>query len=244
MKTEYILIALIALVLIAVIASEPWVQRAGQPVQATASIYSASDTAGGYCDYPDPTLKTYDPSPVEMMCLAGPVHVESRSINGLKLSELLAGGVVAASVQGTGEQGVTVLPLDQQLKTDPAQIIVLGAGMVDVFFTDISLTAYLDMVIHAVNTIRAHGKTPVVRGYHRFIPSRFMSEISLQRRDEFNLQLKLFCRSAMIDFLDCDSVPFSGSPDDFALDQLHPSAAYHQRLATFIAGRLAEIAAR
>jgi len=207
----------------------------------TATIYSASDTAGGYCIPPDATLRTYDPSPAEMMCLAGPVHVESRAINGLKLSELLAGGPVALGVPGIGQTGCTVAPLAEQLLTDQSRIIVLGAGMVDCFFTDCSLDDYMTMVKGAVAEIKSHGKTPVIRGYHRFIETPLMSPAVLARREQFNAALQLYCHDAGIEFLDCASVPFNGAAD-LAPDLLHPSAAYHQRLAEFIAGRLKQIA--
>lgn len=207
----------------------------------TATIYSASDTAGGYCVPPDATLKTYDPCPVVMMCLAGPVQVFSRSINGLKLSELLAGGPVALGVPGIGETGVTVAPLGEQLLTDQSRYIVIGAGMVDCFFTDCSLDDYLTMVAGAVAEIKAHGKTPIIRGYHRFIETPLMTPAVLARRDQFNRALQGYCHGAGIDFLDCASVPFDGAAD-LAPDMLHPSAGYHQRIAAFIAGRLKQIA--
>lgn len=212
-----------------------------ESVLPTATIYSASDTAGGYCVPPDSTLRTYDPCPVEMMSAAGPVQVFSRSINGLKLSELLAGGPVALGVPGLGEAGVTVKPLAEQLLTDQSRMIVLGAGMVDCFFTDCSLDDYITMVAGAVAEIQSHGKTPVIRGYHRFIGSPMMSAKALVRCDEFNTALQHYCRDSDIAFLDVGSVPFNGSVD-LAPDLLHPSAEYHQRLAVFIAGRLKQIA--
>lgn len=210
-------------------------------VLTTATIYSASDTAGGYCVPPDSTLLTYDPCPVEMMSASGPVQVFSRSINGLKLSELIAGGPVALGVPGIGQAGVTVAPLAEQLLTDQSRLIVLGAGMVDCFFTDCSLDDYITMIAGAVAEVQSHGKTPIIRGYNQFIETPLMTPAVLARRDQFNRALQGYCHDAGIDFLDCASVPFNGAAD-LAPDMLHPSAEYHQRLAVFIAGRLKQIA--
>ena len=205
-----------------------------------ASIYSASDTAGGYCVPPDATLKTYDPTPCELISVAGPVQVYSHSINGLKLSELLTGGNVALGVPGIGEEGVTVRPFKEQLASDPSEIIVVGAGMVDCFFTDISLLAYMELVDEAVGCIHDARKIPVIRGYHQFIETPLMTSAVLARRELFNRTLQKYCESMKVEFLDCASVEFNGA-EDLAPDLLHPSAEYHKRLAVFIAGRLAQI---
>jgi lysophospholipase L1-like esterase len=210
-----------------------------QPAK-TASIYSASDTAGGYGIPPDPTLHTYIPSPCEMISAAGPVQVTSRSINGLKLTELLAGGPVALGVAGIGNAGMTVVSLEEQLKTDQSQIVVIGAGMVDCLFTNIGLDMHLINVQAAVTLVRNAGKLPVLRGYNHFILNSVIGAQQLNRRDEFDQAIREEAQALGVPFLDIGSVQFDG-PKDLAADQIHPTPIYHQRIATYIAKELAKI---
>jgi hypothetical protein len=217
------------------------VNHAAKPV-IHASIYSASDTAGGYGIPPDPTLHTYSPTPCELISEYGHMNVVSHSINGLKLSELLEGGSVALGVPGIGTEGCTVVKFEEQLKTDPSPIIVLGAGMVDCLFTSVSSTDYMLMVDKAVNLIHCAGKMPVLRGYNRFAVTDLMTNERLARRDQFNAGLAKYASDNGIHFIDVGSAEFSGL-SDLAPDQIHPTLDYHKRIAQVIAGKLAVIGA-
>lgn len=210
--------------------------------EVTASIYGASETAGGYCIPPDETLLTVDPTPCEMMTAAGPVRVVSKSINGLRLSELMEGGTVKSGV-GLGDEGHNVVAFATQLKTDPGQLIVVSAGMVDCLFDDITVEDYMNLVKAAVAEIgTVPNRYPVIRGYNRFVPTDLMTQERLARVDQFNAALKSWCESTGVDFGDVyEGTPFAGVTD-MAPDMLHRSKESHQVIANFMAKRLEEIA--
>jgi hypothetical protein len=206
------------------------------------SIYSASDTAGGYCVPPDATLRTFSPTPCEMMDeelakTASSIVVTSKAVNGLQLRELLTGGPIQMAAQGIGVDGMSVLPFRKLLQNDDANIVVLGCGMVDCFFTPVTLDDYLTMARQAIEHIRDAGKTPMLRGYNRFAQTDLMTSAILARRDEFDAALKAFALASGVAFIDVGSVPFYGLAD-LCEDELHPNLAYHKRIAIFIARQL------
>lgn len=206
-----------------------------------ATIYGASETASGYCVPPDETLLTISPTACEMMSAAGPIQVISRSINGLRLSELMKGGPVASGV-GLGEEGKHVTAFAEQLNTDTSNLIVVSAGMVDCLFDPITLEDYMSLVETAVAEIRKRtGMYPVIRGYNQFVPTTLMTPERLMRVVQFNGALKNWCASNSVDFADVYETPFAGVAD-MAPDMIHRNKESHQAIANFMAARLDEIA--
>lgn len=171
----------------------------------------------------------YSPSPTEMIASLTGGEVINRSVNGITLAELLRGGVVAQGVPA----GVTVQPLAVQLLSDPSPEIIIGAGMNDALFTDISLAEYLTLVREAAATVNAAGKRPIMRGFHRLLESETLTAKRLARLAEFDAALQGESARMWVMYLNTrDAEP------EMAADLLHPTPAFHQRIAALIASQL------
>jgi lysophospholipase L1-like esterase len=202
----------------------------GGSAPAAVSIYGDSATTGDYLEAGQ--VFTTSPTPAEMMNAAGPVKVISHAANGVQLRELLAGGPVLMGAA----VGQTVAALGFQLASDPSQIIVIGVGMVDAIFGEITMLEYVEQVRQAVATVRAAGKTPVLRGFNSFVTNDVITPARQARLQEFDGALRRY--SAVL------GVPYLEIPGDPEIrsDGLHPTQAYHRRIAVAIAGQLAQIA--
>lgn len=201
----------------------------------TCGWYSASDGSGGYLG-DQGSLQVMSPTPVEMVSAAGVVQCTNHSIGGIKLSELLHGGQVALAVPSA-----TVDPLNVQLQRDTAQIAVIGAGMVDALFGDVTVDAYRAMVREAVATVRDAGKTPVLRGFNQFAVTPVLTPARLARAATFGAALREEAASMNVALIDVESVRFDGLAD-MRPDGLHSVAAYHLRIAALAAQVLDQIA--
>jgi lysophospholipase L1-like esterase len=208
----------------------------GEPVKA--SFYTASDGTGDYFDPPG-VLRRYSPTPIEQIDAAGPVRAVSQAVDGIQLRELIAGGHVQYGVaQNWLQDSIVVAPLAVRLQHDESRIIVIGAGMVDVVFTNITLDAYLEMAREAVATVRAAGKVAVLRGYNRFVDSDLFTPAMQLRLAQFELALQLLARDLGVPFLDIAAA----GPPEMAPDGLHATPAYNARIAAVVAPQLAAIA--
>jgi hypothetical protein len=221
--------------ILAVLAAGYFATRPPEKSRPSVSIYSASDSAGGYIV--DGMLQTYSPTPVEMIAKASGLACKNCSINGWQLSEMLAGGDIAFSAPA----GASMPPLAEQLDADPARIIYMGAGLNDCLFSSLSLSEYLTMVNTAVSLITSRHKIPVLRGFHRFAQNDLITAEKMARRDEWNDALQAYAHTAAVPFIDMGAVRFDPATD-IAADGLHPTLAYHQRLADYAGDELAHLA--
>lgn len=195
------------------------------------TFYGDSSTFGGY--FVGDVLHRYDPDPVAMVAQASGRACINRARNGLKLSELLVGGVIALESPTLGEPG-TVEPFSEQLKSDPSPVVVIGCGVVDAMFSGITITEHAQNLRTAAGVALAAGKLPMLRGLNRFTPCPALSAEQLARRDAFDQMTRLVAGEQGLTFLDIDG---AGEPD-ICGDSLHPTAEYHQRIARHIAAQL------
>lgn len=232
-------------------------------------IISASDTAGGYCVPPDATLRTVSPTPCVMIaqaaaqqCASPALWVVDRCINGMRLREWLDGGVLQnGMLPGQPAGSISVPPAAQALpnalgealaeclrSTGAEQrastqrpIVVIGLGMVDVLLDAPPLSEHLDRVAQAVALVQACGAVPVLRGYHKIEPSAALSTEALARLATANDALRLWSARNDVDFADVAGETEYLGAADMAPDGVHPTAAYHQRLANTLASALLRV---
>lgn len=190
------------------------------------SIYGDSATTGAYLQ--DGQVLFYSPRPVEMMNADGPVPVVDHSANGLMLCELVVGGPVAMGAQG----GQTVARLDAQLAADPNQIVVIALGHVDALFGSMPLAEFLNAAADAVAMVRAAGRAPVIRGLINFEVNGTVSPAMLTRLRDFAAGLRALAMAVQVPFIEVPQDAEAGP------DGLHPSPAYHARIAQATADQL------
>jgi hypothetical protein len=206
------------------------------PRPPTACWYSASDGYGGYFEGGE--LRRYDPDPVEMVDAAGPVHCANRSHNGMRLRELLAGGPLANGLpEEAGDTGVTVLPFAQQLAQDQPELAVVGAGMVDWLFDDITPESYRAMLVRAASEARALDIQPVFLGFSRFALSSFITPDHIARIALGDDTLRVVAEELDVPYIDRSSVEPVMAPDG-----LHWTRECHEEAARVMAPQLATIA--
>lgn len=211
----------------------------GGTVRPKVLVLSASDTHGGYFD--PYVLQRYSPTPVQMISEASGLACYDETLNGLQLCELLVGGDVAFAAPDPG-QLPTIKPLQQLLDEHPdCKLVMLGAGMNDVLFGGRTIEQLMTDVETAVNMILLAGKTPIIRGFHNFAVTTLMTVEKIAINTAANTALQTKAAALGVPFMDTHSVTFNGV-SDIAVDGLHPTADYHQRLCAFQASRLAEIA--
>jgi hypothetical protein len=197
------------------------------------TIYSASDSALGYIE--DGQVKTYEPSLAQMLSdeSGGRIRCTNRSINGMELRELLAGGKVQRAVPEA-----TIPSFEEQLKDDPSQLVLIGAGMVDCLVTDVDLLTHMANVRHAVQMAHDAGKIVGLRGFHHLQPNTAVTTLMLARLDQFNQALSQEAPHMGAIFF---STATQGEPE-ICPDLWHPTLAYHRRIAAHLAAQLVAFA--
>lgn len=202
-------------------------------------VISASDTHGGYGDSSG-NLQRYDPTPVELLQAGGKLDYIDKTVNGMQLAEVLAGGNVASAVPGTGEP-TTTESLTELIRNNPAaSIVFIGTWMADRLFYGKSDAQIIEMLDEACKTVLMSGKTPVVRGANNFVINSVMTTELYANLVNCNSAIQAWCAAQGIPFIDVLSVPFYGSAD-LAPDNFHPTFEYHERICAFEADRLIEI---
>jgi len=210
----------------------------GGSVRPSVLVLSASDTHGGYFD---PTnLQRYNPTPVQMIAQQSGLVCFDETMNGLQLCELLVGGSVAFGAPDPGQPS-TIKPLKQLLDEHAdCRMVFMGCGMNDVLFGGRSIEQLMADVESAVNIILLAGRVPVLRGYHNFAVTSLMTTEKIAINNAANTALQAKAASMGVPFLDNHSVEFHGI-SDIAVDGLHPTMDYHQRLCTYQGTQLANI---
>ncbi len=166
------------------------------------------------------------PTFIEQLNALGSTRNIDHCRNGLQLGELLAGSPVAMDVP----PGPPVPSLAEQLKHDPAPVIVIAMGEVEAIFTDQKPPEHLDLLEQAVRIVRAAGKTPQIAGLVQFAPTEIVTTERLERVKQFDDVRRSFATLNHLTFYDHRAVPFYGA-DDQRPDHLHPGPEYRQRLA-------------
>jgi hypothetical protein len=111
-------------------------QRHHNSQRLIATVYSASDSYGGYIV--DGQLERYNPDPVELISMQGPVQCINWAANGQRLTEMIAGGPLENGLSPILE----VEPFVDRLTQDTTDICIIGCGMVDALFGDLPVQDY------------------------------------------------------------------------------------------------------
>lgn len=233
MDPSTIILVIVALAVVALIANRGDRDPAPTPWP-SATVISASDSAGGWYDVDAEVLRHMEPDPVQMINQAGPVQCVNWSINGLRLAELMRGGSVADGVGRDGRQGLTVLPLREQLVQMATPIVIVGAWMNDAIRTDLPADDFRHLVRECIAECAAAGKHLVLRGQQGFVESPIVTPVALQRIAQFGEILREEARAAGITLLD----PLLAGPPEICSDGLHGTEAYMRRIAATLALQL------
>lgn len=164
----------------------------------TATIYGDSSTTGDWLN--NGVVAKTSPTPVELMNTLGWTKVADRSFDGMSVKVL-----------------DTVL--EEYLRTDQSQIIVIGVGQVDALYGVNAVDDYLNDVDKAVRIIQAAGKRPVLRGFEAF-------PFNNPRLQSFETALRGEAAVLGAAFLE---VPKAGAT--WRPDNLHPSPEYQRTIA-------------
>jgi lysophospholipase L1-like esterase len=224
--------ALIIVIVLIAAALLYWLRRRHHGSQwPTATVYSASDSYGGYIV--DGQLERYDPDPVELISMQGPVQCINWAANGQRLTEMIAGGPLENGLPPILE----VDPFVDRLAQDATEICIIGCGMVDALFGDLPVQDYRDLLHQAHGQARAAGKLVVFRGFHNMVINDTISAAQMQRHNEFDAALRSVCVELSAPYID-----LAGVTPEMAQDGLHPTMNYHERLSREIAKQLKAIA--
>ena len=233
MDASTIVFVIVALAAVALIA-----RRGGRDPEPTpwptATVISASDSAGGWYDVEAEVLRHYAPDPVQMINQAGPVQCVNASINGLRLVELLRGGPVAQGVGRDGRMGLNVRPLREQLVQMATPIVVIGAWLNDAINTDLSVEEFRALVRECIDTCLAADKHLAFRGQQGFLETPRVSAHALWRVAQFGAVLREEAAARGITVLD----PLLAGPPEICSDGLHGTEAYMRRIADTLAVQL------
>lgn len=195
------------------------------------SLYGNSATKGGFFDMSTipPTLRQYSPDPAALLEMAsgGRLRCANRAQNGMQLHELLRGGPIEMGAgTGLGESG-QALHFVAQLSVDDADLVVLHFGEVESMFTGMDLTAFRISVRQAARRVEEFGKRLAICGLIRFAINETVTYDMHARRDAFNIALRMEADDLGVPFIDLDGA----GEAEVCGDGLHPSGAYHERLA-------------
>lgn len=237
---EIIAAVVIGIVLVALIVRKGGHDEPQPTPWPTATVISASDSAGGWFDVDAGVLRHFDPDPVQMISQAGPVQCINASINGLRLLELLAGGPVADGVDREGRMGLSVRPLREQLAQMTTPIVVIGAWMNDAINTALPEDEFRVLVRECIDECAAAGKHLVFRGQQGFLVTSRVSADALYRVTRFGEILREEARAAGVTVLD----PLLAGPPEICSDGLHGTEAYMRRIADTLAVQLQAAALR
>lgn len=233
MDPSTIILVIVAVAGVAVLASRRGRDPAPTPWP-TATVISASDSAGGWYDVDAEVLRHFDPDPVQMINHAGPVQCVNASINGLRLAELMRGGPVVDGVGRDGRMGLTVRPLSEQLSQMATPIVVIGAWLNDAINTDLPVEDFRALVRECIDMCLAAGKHLVFRGQQGFLETPRVSAHALWRVAQFGAVLREEAAARGITVLD----PLLAGPPEICSDGLHGTEAYMRRVADTLALQL------
>lgn len=204
--------------------------KPANPPQAV-SFYGDSSTFGGY--FVGAQLHRCDPDPVALVAKYAGRPCVNRAHNGLKLFEMISGGKIALASPTLGEPG-EVAPFAGELMADASPVVVIGCGVVDAMFSDITPEQHTQNLRMALGVAMVAGKTPILRGLNRFDGSAALSLAQIARRNEFDQITRFVAGEQGVKFLDIDGAGFA----DICGDGLHPTPEYHDRIARHIAAQL------
>ena len=101
------------------------------------------------------------------------------------------------------------------------RIVVLGSGIAEGWYGGPIAAPLRDLV----EKIRAKGSIPIITGYSRQLPNRYMSASKLAGRDRADLEARTLAAQMKVQFAD-----FGAAGPVEIVDRVHPTQAYSLRL--------------
>jgi hypothetical protein len=203
-----------------------------KPSPTAVTFYGASQDTGAYVD-PNAGILQYLPDPVDQVSSFLGVKCLNRSVNGMMLSELVSGGVVAADAIILGGSGKNIPSFVSQLASDPNPRTVIAAGMVDAAFTERTEEEFISLMSQAIELVWAAKKTPILEGFNNFKETSILDRKKVDRLKRFDAIVRDISITRKVQYIDVSSMNPTFSPDG-----LHYSAESHTERARIIASQL------
>jgi len=204
------------------------------------TVHGNSALAGGWFD--GPTLRFYDPTPVQMLAAKLPgIRIVDCAQNGLTLREALAGGAVERGQAVLGQMHASCTSLaDIWTDVRPTHALIALGEVEPLFDPDWTAQRLAHQITDAVQQARALGVQPILQGCIHF---RAGGPVTPEGRLACSVADDVIQETADrlgVPFIDVRCVSFD--PDrDVCPDGLHPTADMHARYSAERANQLREI---
>ena len=204
------------------------------------TVHGNGALAGGWFD--GPTLRFYDPTPVQMLQAKLPgIRVVDCAQNGLKFGEALAGGPVERGQPVLGQTSATCTSLRDLWMTHRPQVAYIALAEVDALVRpDWKPEDLADEIAEAVQTARELGVLPILQGCIWFADGGPVDAAALARVDEANRVALEHGRALGVPVVDIRTTPFDPARD-VCPDGLHPTGYMHERYTQTRANAIARI---
>ena len=208
--------------------------------QLVMTVHGNSALAGGWFD--GPTLRFYDPTPVQMLQAKLPgLRIVDCTQNGLKFGEALAGGPVERGQPVLGQTSATCTSLRDLWMTHRPQVAYIALAEVDALVRpDWKPEDLADEIAEAVQTARELGVLPILQSCIWFADGGPVDAAALARVDEANRVALEHGRALGVPVVDIRTTPFDPARD-VCPDGLHPTGYMHERYTQTRANAIAAI---
>jgi len=204
------------------------------------TVHGNSALAGGWFD--GPTLRFYDPTPVQMLRAKLPaLHIVDCAQNGLQLGEALAGGAVERGQAVLGQMHASCTSLaDIWADVRPSHALIALGEVEPLFDPDWTAQRLAHQITDAVQQARALGVQPILQGCIHFRaggPVTHEGRLACSVADDV---IQETAERLGVPFIDVRCVSFD--PDrDVCPDGLHPTGYMHERYTDVRANSIARI---
>lgn len=204
------------------------------------TVHGNSALAGGWFD--GPTLRFYDPTPVQMLRAKLPgLHIVDCAQNGLQLGEALDGGPVQRGQTVLGQTSATCTSLRDLWMDHRPQVAYIALAEVDALVRPDWKPEHLaDEIDEAVRTARELGVLPILQGCIWFAEGGPVDAAALARVDEANRVVLEHGYALGVPVVDIRTTPFNPTRD-VCPDGLHPTGYMHERYTDVRANAIAKI---
>jgi len=204
------------------------------------TVHGNSALAGGWFD--GPTLRFYDPTPVQMLRAKLPgLRIVDCAQNGLQLGEALDGGPVKRGQPVLGQTSATCTSLRDLWMQHRPQVAYIALAEVDALVRPDWKPEHLaDEIDEAVRPAGGVGVLPILQGCIWFAEGGPVDAASLARVDEANRVVLEHGYALGVPVVDIRVTPFNPARD-VCPDGLHPTGYMHERYTDVRANAIAKI---